>query len=207
MDNYDSYWEARGMSGHRPRYDIFLGWVRPGSNVLEFGAGDGYLGALMQKERQTTYRATDISEPGLATARSRGVPTELLDASDIPLLKKRFPDQSYDYVVMTEFLEHIVNSEEVLREAIRIARVAVLVSVPNSAYWKFRLQLLRGRFPKQWAYSPSEHVRFWSIPDFFETVRGLGFQIHECRASNGRRPLRDWWPNLFGFQICYYITK
>ena len=208
MDNpYDHYWKTRGVSGHRPRYRIFLDWVKPKSRILEFGAGDGYLGDLMQKERQAEYLATDISEAGLATARSRGVPTEVLNASDVASLRKRFPDHSYDYVIMTEFLEHIVNSEDVLKEAIRIARVGVLVSIPNSAYWRYRLQLLFGNFPKQWAIFPYEHVRFWSVTDFLETVRSLGFQVNQYRASNGKKPLRDWWPNLFGFQICYYIAR
>ena len=114
-NSYDHYWKIRGTSGSRPRYGIFLDWVAPGSSVLEFGAGDGYLGALMQKERQATYLATDISEAGLATARDRGVPTEAINASDVTMLRKRFSNDAYDYVIMTEFLEHIVNSEEVLQ--------------------------------------------------------------------------------------------
>ncbi|OGN29979.1 MAG: hypothetical protein A3A33_01500 [Candidatus Yanofskybacteria bacterium RIFCSPLOWO2_01_FULL_49_25] len=208
MENiYNNYWRERGKSGHRPRYDIFLDWMDAGSSALEFGSGDGYLGAYLKEKKSITYLATDISETAIAGARARGLETEVVNASDTDFLKKRFADKEFDYVIMTEFLEHIVNSEEVLMEAIRIARKAVLVSVPNSAYWRYRLQLLFGNFPKQWAVFPHEHVRFWSIADFLKTVGGLGLRVEKMKASNGKKVLRDIWPNLFGFQICYLIRK
>ena len=203
--NYDHYWGARGASGFRPRYVIFLDWVESGSSVLEFGSGDGYLGELMHTKKQIRYLATDISDTALTRARERGLATEVVNATDIASLKKRFRDREFDYVIMTEFLEHIMNSEEVLREALRIARTAVLVSIPNTAYWRYRLDLLRGNFPKQWIVFPYEHVRFWSHTDFVKTIGELGLTVEKFKASNGKKILRDWWPNLFGFQICYYL--
>lgn len=69
-------------------------------------------------------------------------------------------------IVMSEFIEHIPNSEEVLKIVRQIAKNGVLISIPNIAYWKFRLQLLLGSFPKQWAVAPQEHLRYWSVYDF-----------------------------------------
>ena len=199
-DFYENYWEKRGESGYRPRYKIFFDWIDNGSKVLEIGCGDGYFGQIL-KEKSIDYAGCDISEKALKIAEERGLYVFQCKLED----KIDFPDKSFDYVVMSEFLEHIVNSEEILKEAGRVAKRGVLVSIPNIAYWRFRLQLFFGRFPKQWTVAPQEHLRYWSVKDFKNTVDSLGFKIKEIASSNGRKILRDWWPNLFGFQVCFYL--
>lgn len=199
---YENYWIKRGKSGHRPRYLIFSNWIDSGSNVLDIGCGDGYFGDFLVKNKKVNYTGTDISETALNSAKARGLKAVQLDASkDLG----RFSPKSFDFVVMSEFIEHIPNSEEVLKTASRIARKGVLISVPNIAYWKFRLQLLRGSFPKQWAIAPEEHLRYWSVSDFKKTAESVGFKVQDIRSSNGRKILRDIWPNLFGFQVCFYL--
>jgi methionine biosynthesis protein MetW len=118
-----------------------------------------------------------------------------------------FSDDSFDYCVASEALEHIVHSEDALRELVRVARRAVLISVPNTGYWYDRWQLLIGRFPVQWVKFPWEHVRFWSVTDFHQMLAGLGLQATKVEAGSGRRWIRDWWPALFAHQVCYYIPK
>lgn len=199
-DFYENYWEKRGKSGYRPRYKIFFDWIENNSKVLELGCGDGYFGQML-KGKNIDYTGCDISEKALEISKERGLNVFQCKLED----RIDFTDKSFDYVIMSEFLEHIVNSETILKEAGRIAKKGVLVSIPNIAYWRFRLELLLGRFPKQWAVAPEEHLRYWSIKDFKDTVVSLGFKIKEIKSSNGRKILRDWWPNLFGFQVCFYL--
>lgn len=201
-DFYDAYWKIRGKSGERPRYHIFFDWIEPKSKVLDLGCGDGYLGELLVKSKAAEYSGCDISGEALTLAKEKNLETLELD------LEKdfgKFENKSFDYVVMSEFLEHTVEAEEILKKAGRIAKKGVLLSIPNIAYWPFRLQLLFGNFPKQWAVAPWEHLRFWSVADFIKTAENLGFKIRTVKSSNGRRILRDWWPNLFGFQVCFYL--
>ena len=197
---YEDYWEKRGESGFRPRYKIFSGWIEKGSRVLELGCGDGFFGRML-KEKNMDYTGCDISEKALKIAKERGLDVFKCDLDD----KIDFIDDSFDYVVMSEFLEHIIDSEKILKEAGRIAQKGILVSIPNIAYWKFRLQLVLGSFPKQWAVAPQEHLRYWSVKDFTNTAGSLGFKIQKIKASNGKKILRDFWPNLFGFQVCFYL--
>ena len=199
---YENYWTKRGRSGNRPRYLIFSEWIPAGSKVLDIGCGDGYFGEFLAKNKRVDYTGTDISETALKSAQGRGLKVAQLDASND---LGKFEPQSFDFIVMSEFIEHIPNSEEVLKTAGRIAKKGVLVSIPNIAYWKFRLQLLFGNFPKQWAVAPEEHLRYWSVNDFKKTAENAGFKIQEIRSSNGRKIFRDIWPNLFGFQVCFYL--
>lgn len=202
-DFYEKYWQVRGKAGFRPRYQIFSDWIEKGSSVLDIGCGEGHLGQFLMEKNDADYTGCDISDAALEIVKSRGLKTKNLSVDD----KLDFPDKSFDYVILSEFLEHIINSEEVLKDSIRIAKKGVLVSIPNSAYWRFRLELLFGSFPKQWLLTPKEHLRFWSISDFNKTVDSLGLEIKAAKASNGKKILRDIWPNLFCFLPCFYITE
>mgnify|MGYP003327997459 CR=1 FL=1 len=53
----------------------------------------------------------------------------------------QFPDQSFDYVVLSQTLQAFYNPEEVLKNLLRIGK-AVIVSIPNFGYWKVRIKLL-----------------------------------------------------------------
>ena len=199
---YEQYWRTRGRSGHRPRYDVFARWIKPGSSVLDLGCGDGGLGQHLVEQLGVTYLGCDLAGSALELARARGLETLQVDlASELHLLAGR----KADYVVLSEVVEHVVDAEGLLLVAASIARRAVLVSIPNIAYWRYRTELLRGRFPRQWAQDPREHLRFWSLTDFRDTASALGLAATAIVASNGKPILRDLLPNLFGLQVCFYL--
>lgn len=200
---YDEYWKRRKKSGFRHRFGVIAGWIIPASNVFDAGCGDGALGEYLVQTRQCVVTGLDVSMQALDTARKRGL-TVVQGSLSEPL---PFPDNSFDYAVASEALEHIPNSEEALQELIRVAKVAVLVSVPNTGYWRDRLSLLAGRFPKQWIHQPWEHVRFWTIGDFTRMLDRLGLHATRVEAGSGRRWLRNLWPSLFARQVCYYVSK
>ncbi len=147
----------------------------------------------------------DISEEALKMAKQRNLDVMILDAAKGEL--SAFKDNIFDFVVMSELIEHVVHSEDILKEAARIAKKGVLVSTPNVAHIRSRAALLFGKFPKQWVIAPWEHLRYWSVIDFAEIVKSIGLNIKELKAANGKKFLRDWWPNLFGLQVCLYLTK
>ena len=199
---YEQYWRTRGRSGHRPRYDVFAGWIERGSEVLDLGCGDGGLGQHLVEQLGVSYLGCDLAGSALELARARGLETLQLDlASELHLLA----DRKADYVVLSEVVEHVVDAEGLLLAAAKVARRAVLVSIPNVAYWRYRAELLRGHFPRQWAQDPREHLRFWSVTDFRVTAAGLGLAVTAVVASNGKPILRDLLPNLFGLQVCFRL--
>ncbi len=200
---YDTYWTQRSESGDRYRYKIFMSWIKDGSQVLDIGCGDGYLGQLLQRQKKCDVTCFDISEVALNKAKAKGLKTVLGSVED-PL---PFQNNSFDCVIATEIIEHVPLSEQVLREMSRISKKYILVSVPNVAFWKYRLQLLFGRFPKQWVFEPYEHLRFWSVIDFKEMLKPLSLHIEQIQAGSGKRYLRDWWPNLFAEQVCFKLSK
>lgn len=199
---YNSYW-AKGKSDNKHRYGIFLSWIEPGSRVLDIGCGDGYLAELITKNKNCNLTCLDISDVALQRAKARNL--KVVQASMEDVLP--FDDNSFDYVIATEALEHIAKTEEVLLEMVRVSKKHLLVSIPNIAFWKYRWTLLRGRFPKQWVVHPIEHLRYWSVDDFKKMLKDLNFGIEETKAGSGRRYVRDLWPNLFAKQVCFKLSK
>ena len=199
---YNEYW-AQGRSKYKYRYGVFLSWIKPGSKVLDLGCGDGYLANLIAEKNYCDVTCADVSEVALNIAKARGL--KVIKASiDEPL---PFPENSFDYVIATEVLEHIIKTESALSEMARVSKKYLLVSIPNIAYWEHRLRLVLGRFPKQWVFHPMEHLRYWSVADFKDTLKGLNLEPAVIKGGSGKRYLRDVWPNLFAEQICFKIEK
>lgn len=203
-DFYNQYWQERGQSkGVRLRYKVFLDWVNTGSTVLDLAGGDGHLGEILQQEKNCQVTVMDISQTAIDTAKERGLEAMVGDLEE----KLPFNDNFFDTVILSEVLEHVVNSEKVLQEASRVSQKNILVSIPNTGFYKYRLQLLFGHFPKQWLISPVEHLRFWTQSDFLKTLKDLNFILLKTKASAGRRWIRDFYPRLFAEQICFKIKK
>ncbi|MBI4119961.1 MAG: methyltransferase domain-containing protein [Parcubacteria group bacterium] len=200
---YESYWRHRGQSGYRPRHKIFAQWIADGSKVLDVGCGDcSLLRYLVASKRNIRPLGLDISETALNICRERKIPAQRHDAAK----KLPFNDGEFDFTIISETLEHIPNPEELLLEARRVTKKAVLVSIPNIALWKHRLRLLiLGRFPKQWILEPREHLRFFSVKDFEAATQKLGFKISQREVSSGTRLLKYFWPNLFADQVCFCL--
>jgi ubiquinone/menaquinone biosynthesis C-methylase UbiE len=68
----------------------------------------------------------DINLDYLRKAADHGLPVVNVGAT-LP-----FPDRSFDSVLMFEVIEHVTDIQSILKEAFRVARKNVLITVPNS---------------------------------------------------------------------------
>ena len=83
----------------------------------------------------------------------------------------QFPNQSFDYVVLSQTLQAFYKPEKVLRELLRIGK-SVVISIPNFGYWKVRAKLLffgkmpvTKTLPNSWYDTPNLHM--CTIKDLF----------------------------------------
>ena len=86
-----------------------------------------------------------------------------------------YPDDAFDYVILSQTLQATRQPRDVLEHMLRIGRHAI-VSFPNFGHWRIRLQLLfSGRMPltdnlpDTWYDTPNIH--FCTIKDFRASVR------------------------------------
>src|SRR5437773_9795587 len=135
---------ARAPGGARVDHLLVAAMVSPGSRVLDVGCGNGELLQLLE-QRGVDGRGIEISREGVNASVARGLAVIQGDA-DTDL--GDYPDDAFDYVILTQTLQATRRPREVLEHMLRIGRHAI-VSFPNFGHWSIRLGLLfGGRMPR-----------------------------------------------------------
>src|SRR3954466_4136718 len=138
--DYDDYWKFRGwqLNGKlKPRETVMLGLIPSGSKVADIGCGNSLLPVKL-KEKGCTVSVADISTIVLEQYRKLGISGFELDLEKASAI--RLPNK-FDYLILSEVLEHLRNPEEVIK-ALKPFTSAFLLTVPNSAAYQFRYGLM-----------------------------------------------------------------
>jgi methionine biosynthesis protein MetW len=187
--------------------------VTPGSRVLDVGCGDGALLALLQERRKVDGRGIELSQAGVNECVARGLSVIQGDA-DRDLVY--YPDDAFDYVILSQTIQATRNPKIVLQELLRIGERAI-VSFPNFGHWSIRLALgLTGRMPVtkniSYAWYETPNIHFCTMRDFVELTEEIGARIETARAINAtgskmgmRMPWAFW--NLFGQQGVFVLSR
>ena len=215
--DYDQYHEGHHQRQTVPSIYRCRRWEAVGDllqkgkigTVLDVACGDGLMLDYLRKRlgADWTFVAGDISEPALHAARDLGFPTIKIDLAQAGIVEyKNGNNGVVDWIVATEVLEHLPNAEEVILRWHQVAREGVILSVPNTGYYPFRIQLLLGRMPIQWNRWPGEHLRFWTYRDFSWWLKQLGLQ-GESKTYFGTPVLSLFWKNCFADGVVWVILK
>ncbi len=169
--------------------------VPPGSRVLDLGCGQGHLLAYLRDQRQCTGYGVEINDANVLSCIRAGVDVIQLNLEEGLQL---FDDQSFDVVLQLDTMQHLRNTEHMLRETARVGRLGI-VSFPNFAHWPNRLSILKGRMPVtrvlpyQWFDTPN--IRVSTFADFELLARRCGLRILDAFGLAGGQVVRSM-PNL-----------
>lgn len=177
--------------GIRVDLRLIAGMIAPNSRVLDVGCGDGALLRHLARTKGVDGRGVEIDRAGVAACMRIGLSVVQGDA-DTDL--KDYPDNAFDYVVLSQTLQATRNPREALRQLLRIGRRAI-VSFPNFGYWRCRLQLaLAGRMPvtrsldNPWYRTPNIH--FCTVRDFLALCAAERVTVERAHAlGRGGAPL------------------
>ena len=140
--------------------------VPQGARVLDLGCGDGAFLDYLQRSRGCTGYGVEIDDANVLACLKRGVNVLQLNLDEGLAI---FDDNSFDMVLQINTLQHLRNTETMLRETARVGRMGV-VTFPNFAHWPNRFSELRGRMPVtrhlpyQWYDTPN--IRVGTFKDF-----------------------------------------
>ena len=180
-----------------PRRDleIIAGLVPAGARVLDLGCGTGEMLSHLQRTRGCTGYGVEIDDANVHACVQRGIDVLQLNLEDGLAL---FEDQSFDVVLQLETLQHLRNTERMLRETARVGRIGI-VSFPNFAHWPNRLSVMAGRMPVtkalpyEWYDTPN--IRVGTFADFEVLARKTGLTVTDSFGIQQGREVRTW-PNL-----------
>lgn len=197
----------------RPDHLLVAEMIAEGSRVLDVGCGDGALLRLLIERRSVDGRGIELSQSGVNASVAHGLSVVQGDA-DTDLT--HYPDDAFDYVVLSQTLQATRRPKKVVEDLLRIGRRAV-VSFPNFGHWRTRAQFLaKGRMPVNanlpdpWYETPNIHL--CTIGDFVDLVDLLGARMERAVALDSTgRPVRvnaPWWFwNLFGVQGVFLLSR
>jgi methionine biosynthesis protein MetW len=196
FENYEKYHSAIN-TGNLSRAKLVEDWIEPNATVLDVGVGDGTVSEYLIRNKKVNVIGLDISATACEKARQLGIETEIRDITNGLGLAD---GTLYDYILLLEVIEHTAYPHRILIDAVNHAKKGVIVTIPNSAYVKWRIQMLRGYVPRQ----SFTHLHFWSVKDFEIFCKETNIQILEFRTFLPKHLMR--FRNLLAWQQCWLLS-
>lgn len=194
--------------------------IPAGSRVLELGCSSGYLSGYMERVLGCRVTGLEVDPVAAQIAQSRcsEVYTVDLDAPDALAVAQA--SAPYDVVLAAAVLEHLRHPEQVLRQMRTLLKsdALVIVSLPNIAYWQFRLSLLAGKFDyADYGVMDRTHTRLYTLRTGRELLEQNGYHVDNINIAGSllqntlnaasralkRAPLPLILPGLFAYELIY----
>ena len=153
--------------------------------VLDVGCGDGSLMSHLIKEKNIEARGLELKKENVKKCIYKGLP--VIEGNAETELHQ-FPNQSFDFVILSQTLQAFYNPEKVLKDLLRIGK-SVIISIPNFGYWKVRTSLLffgkmpvTKTLPNSWYNTPNLHM--CTIKDLFHFCAEKNIEIKRAIGIN-----------------------
>jgi methionine biosynthesis protein MetW len=192
----------------RPDLAVIAANVAHGSRVLDVGCGDGALMTALRDDRECDARGLELDPDDVASAVAKGLSVVQGDA-DVDL--SGYPDQSFDYAILSQTLQTTRAPDVVLEHLLRIGRRA-FVSFPNFAHWRVRASLLWGGrmpvtrlLPVAWYATPNIH--HVTIDDFRALLNERGITVEGAWFLSGDKRTSDLMANLLAEHAVFLLRR
>lgn len=99
-------------------------------SFLDVGGAEGYKSALVKKLFGVHVKNSDLSAQACERAKEIfAVPSDPVDIHDLP-----YSDNQFDVVLCSESLEHVTDDKKAVGELLRVAKKAVIITVPHESH-------------------------------------------------------------------------
>ncbi|PLW78045.1 methionine biosynthesis protein MetW [Cohaesibacter celericrescens] len=194
-------------------FQLVKDMVAPGTKILDVGSDDGALLELLRDDRKVEGRGIELSQKGVNKCVARGLSVIQGDADEDLIY---YPDDSFDYVILSQTIQATHNPKAVLEHLLRIGRRAI-VSFPNFGHWRVRKDLLlKGRMPVNdylpYSWHDTPNIHFCTVRDFVGLCGETNATIEKAHGlqANGERISFNapwWFWNIFAEQAIFLLSR
>ena len=154
------------------------------TRVLDVGCGDGSLMYFLKIEKKIEVRGLELNQSNVQQCIHKGL-SVIQGNAETEL--HQFPNQSFDFVVLSQTLQAFYDPEKVLKDLLRVGK-SVVISIPNFGYWKIRIHLLfqgtmpvTKSLPNEWYDTPNLHM--CTIKDFVNFCNKKNIKINSSNLN------------------------
>jgi methionine biosynthesis protein MetW len=192
----------------RPDLQIIANNVDRGARVLDIGCGDGELMASLRDLCGVDARGLELDPANVSLAVGRGLSVV---QGDVETDLAYYPDNAFDYAILSQTLQTARSPDRVLSELLRIGSRA-FVSFPNFGFWRVRASFLfGGRMPVTPALPVSwyetENIHQLTIDDFRAFIAERGVTVEGEWFLSGARAVKGGAANLRAEHAVFLLRK
>ena len=181
-------------------------WIKPGSQVLDVGCGDGTLLNYLKESKSAHVYGVELADDKVLACAQKGLNIVQQNLEGGLAL---FEDNSFDTVILSQTLQTIHQTARILSEIARVGNECI-VSFPNFGHWSHRASVASGRMPVskslpyQWYDTPN--VRVLTIADFEALAPAVGLQLLDRVVLHDGQAIQ-FLPNLRGSLAIYRARR
>jgi len=187
---------------YRPDLEAITALIPAGARVLDLGCGNGELLAQLIAHKQVWARGVELSEANVRACIARGLSVR---QGNIEEGLADYPDDAFDYVILSQTLAYLDQPMPVVREMLRVGRRAV-ISFENAGYWRVRWRMLAGQGVGSDLCSGEARTRAITLGQFVAFARCVGAQIEAVRLFNSHRAVHTW-PSWLAHTAVYILRR
>ena len=162
----------------RKDWDLIESLIKEKSRILDIGCGEGDLIQQLEKNLEAHVHGIEKSQDMALKGITKGLNITHGDAEkDL----SQYANQSFDYVILSQTLQAMIEPKKILTELLRVGSKAI-VSFPNFGHWKIRLQLLLwGKMPitegLPYSWYDTPNIHFFTLKDFENLCKEMNIII------------------------------
>lgn len=182
-----------------------------GPRILDIGCGDGLLLEMIRKKGFKGV-GVDLSEEAVRKCKVKNLDAYVIDSTS---KKLPFSDGEFESVVILDILEHLYSPEVLLREAIRLSKKNIIISVPNFNSLPARIQVVFGNVPEN--NRPNKgHVYWFNYKNLTKMINDENAHISEFKINTffekaffgkSMKLLAKLFPSLFALSFVIKLEK
>ena len=164
----------------RKDWDLIESLISAKSKILDVGCGEGDLIQQFKENLKANVHGIEKSQDLAIKGIARGLNITHGDAEKDLF---QYANQSFDYVILSQTLQAMMDPKKILIELLRVGSKAI-VSFPNFGHWKIRFQLLLwGKMPitegLPYSWYDTPNIHFFTLKDFENLCNEMNIVIEK----------------------------